>query len=144
MVKFEFFKLWFVLFYIYKHDVTFTLYINWTVFLHKSSWSTSAIMFKSNALPNYLVYLELPLRTTVTTDTKCVSTGPVTGPEPASSTTHVPQRSNPVPTRRSQHLAPRRAEDNSTLVLIWVAQRRWAGNCLMYVALRQKLLIPQH
>jgi len=27
-----FFKLWFVLFYIYNHDVTFTLYINWTVF----------------------------------------------------------------------------------------------------------------
>jgi len=24
-----------VLFYIYNHDVTFTLYINWTVFLHK-------------------------------------------------------------------------------------------------------------
>jgi len=29
MVMFEFFKLWFVLFYIYNHDVTFTLYINW-------------------------------------------------------------------------------------------------------------------
>ena len=26
------FKLWFVLFYIYNHDVTLTLYINWTVF----------------------------------------------------------------------------------------------------------------
>jgi len=32
MVKIEFFKLWFVLFYIYNHDVTFTLYINWTDF----------------------------------------------------------------------------------------------------------------
>ena len=32
MVMFEFCKLWFVLFYIYNHDVTFTLYINWTVF----------------------------------------------------------------------------------------------------------------
>jgi len=35
MVKFEFLKLWFMLFYIYNHDVTLTLYINWTVFLHK-------------------------------------------------------------------------------------------------------------
>jgi len=26
------FELWFVLFYIYNYDVTFTLYINWTVF----------------------------------------------------------------------------------------------------------------
>ena len=25
-------KLWFVLFYIYNHDVTLTLYVNWTVF----------------------------------------------------------------------------------------------------------------
>jgi len=29
------FKLWFVLCYIYNHDVTLTLHINWTVFLHK-------------------------------------------------------------------------------------------------------------
>jgi len=31
-VKVWIFKLWFVLFYIYNHDVTLTLYINWTVF----------------------------------------------------------------------------------------------------------------
>ena len=36
MVMFE--LLWFVLFYIYNHDVTLTLYINWAVFLHKYYW----------------------------------------------------------------------------------------------------------
>jgi len=44
MVKFEFFKLWFVLFYIYNYDVTFTLYINWTVFLHKYKYIISGVI----------------------------------------------------------------------------------------------------
>jgi len=43
MIKFEFFKLWFVLFYIYNHNVTFTLYINWTVFLHKYKYGCSEL-----------------------------------------------------------------------------------------------------
>jgi len=43
MVMFKFFKLWFVLFYIYNHDVTFTLYINWTVFFYINICSFIAI-----------------------------------------------------------------------------------------------------
>ena len=36
-----------MLFYIYNHDVTLTLYINWTVFLHKSCnpWSAHGSMY---------------------------------------------------------------------------------------------------
>ena len=49
MVKFEFFKLWFVLFYIYNHDFTFTLYINWTVFYINYIYSWFSARFTSRS-----------------------------------------------------------------------------------------------
>jgi len=47
------FKLWFVLFYIYNLDVTFTLYINWTVFYINiiSMQSFTELNWKKDLIP---------------------------------------------------------------------------------------------
>ena len=59
MVMFEFFKLWFVLFYIHNHDVTFTLHINWTVFYINIC---SFIAVESNLEPVSYTHLTLPTK----------------------------------------------------------------------------------
>jgi len=48
------FKLWFVLFYIYNHDVTLTLYINWTVF-YINWWKCSSCQHCTKQLGKYEV-----------------------------------------------------------------------------------------
>jgi len=49
-----------MLFYIYNHDVTLTLYIKWTVFLHKfklTMWKAAGLSTLYSKMQNYQIEL---------------------------------------------------------------------------------------